>query len=470
MATFEIDKGNILGEGQSCVFRGTYWNKTVAIKRMVKTPSLTDDEFEFQKILKHKNVLSILAVLDDLDFRYILLELCSGSLYQVIKKTFKGTPLLPSDREVLYQIADGLDYVHSKNLVHCDIKPQNILISMTGEIKLADFGSSRKTTNGTFIPSGPIGGTLQWMAPEVCPKDSKMNKVSAMADLFSFGCVCFVFLTREKGGIHPFGDWNTPYLSAQVQCNIREGRQVNTEKLKHHPYANFIRPMIENNPDNRGTLTEFMTNLTVPTASSSIPSDMNISTFHQVEQEKTLVDLLLAQEQPNHASGSHETMLNNEETTNPKVPINCEVELTSLQSPRGFNGLSLNDKIEGDAGEADSDGSVKVDTSIKSIGEEPLQVVGNFFDQEDFEQEAKPSPSVLSGCNSSLSANGLVKRELKPKVVTNKGDYEEQEEDVRKISLNVSDEQETRDPPNLSTIKLNDTAKFETIKNCRPLP
>ncbi len=91
-------------------------------------------------------------------------------------------------------------------------------------------------------------------------------------------------------------------------------------------------------------------------------------------------------------------------------------------------------------------------------------MVGNFFDQEDFEQEAKPSPSVLSGCNSSLSANGLDKRELKPKVVTNKGDYEEQEEDVRKISLNVSDEQETRDPLNLSTIKLNDTAKFETIK------
>jgi hypothetical protein len=71
MATFEIDKGDILGKGQSCVFRGTYGSEAVAIKRMVKTPSLTDDEFEFQKILKHKNVLSILAVLDDLDFRYI---------------------------------------------------------------------------------------------------------------------------------------------------------------------------------------------------------------------------------------------------------------------------------------------------------------------------------------------------------------------------------------------------------------
>jgi serine/threonine protein kinase len=155
--------------------------------------------------------------------------LCSGSLYQVIKKTFKGTPLLPSDREVLYQIADGLDYVHSKNLVHCDIKPENILVSMTGEIKLSDFGSSRKTTNGTFIPSGSVGGTRPWMAPEVWPTDSNMNKVSAKADVFSFGIVCFVFLTREDGGIHPFGDWNTPYLSAQVQWNIREGRQVNIE-------------------------------------------------------------------------------------------------------------------------------------------------------------------------------------------------------------------------------------------------
>ncbi len=69
--------------------------------------------------------------------------MCSGSLYQVITKTFKGTPL-PSDRDVVYQIADGLDYVHSQNLVQFDIKPENILVSMKGEIKLADFGSCVK--------------------------------------------------------------------------------------------------------------------------------------------------------------------------------------------------------------------------------------------------------------------------------------------------------------------------------------
>ncbi len=142
-----------------------------------------------------------------------------------------------------------------------------------------------------------------------------MNKVSAKADVFSFGCVCFVFLTREKGGIHPFGDWNTPHLSAQVQCNIREGKQVNiagysssystytssavavldTEilwfipELKHVPFANIILPMIENNPDNRGSLKEFMKKTTILPASSSIPSNKNTNT----QQEQTLADLFL---------------------------------------------------------------------------------------------------------------------------------------------------------------------------------
>jgi hypothetical protein len=73
MATFEIDKGDILGIGQSaCVFRGTYGDKTVAIKKIELTPSLTKKEIKFQKILDHKNVLVLVAVEHDRDFRYIL--------------------------------------------------------------------------------------------------------------------------------------------------------------------------------------------------------------------------------------------------------------------------------------------------------------------------------------------------------------------------------------------------------------
>jgi hypothetical protein len=66
------------------------------------------------------------------------------------------------------------------------------------------------------------------MAPEVFPRDSSnMNKVSAMADVFSCGCVFLVFLSREDGGIHPFGDRNSHHET--IQNNIREGNQVNME-------------------------------------------------------------------------------------------------------------------------------------------------------------------------------------------------------------------------------------------------
>jgi serine/threonine protein kinase len=157
----------------------------------------------------------------------MVLELCSGSLFQVIQNTYDG-PALPSDREVMYQIADGLNYVHSQNLVHLDIKPENILISTNGQMKLADFGLCMENKRGVCILNGSVRGTYSWMAPEVFPRDgSNMNKVSAMADVFSCGCVFFVFLSREDGGIHPFGDRNSHHET--IQNNIREGNQVNME-------------------------------------------------------------------------------------------------------------------------------------------------------------------------------------------------------------------------------------------------
>ncbi len=158
----------------------------------------------------------------------MVLELCSGSLFQVIKNTYNG-PALPSDRNVLYQIAAGLDYVHSQNLVHFDIKPENILISTKGQMKLADFGLCMETVNGVCNLTGSGRGTYSWMAPEVLPEgnDIVSVRVSAMADVFSCGCVFFVFLTREHGGIHPYGEWN---LSRNgVQLNIRNDQPVNIE-------------------------------------------------------------------------------------------------------------------------------------------------------------------------------------------------------------------------------------------------
>jgi serine/threonine-protein kinase/endoribonuclease IRE1 len=138
-----------------------------------------------------------------------VLVLCAGTLKDFCVKKYKG-PELPPDGIVLYQIADGLHYIHSRKLVHRDVKPDNILISMTTPIqmKLSDFGLVKKTSSrGTFTQSG-LKGTEKWMAPEILElmEDDdiiQLPRGTIQSDTFAAGCVFFYFLTRGK---HPFGN------------------------------------------------------------------------------------------------------------------------------------------------------------------------------------------------------------------------------------------------------------------------
>lgn len=155
------------------------------------------------------------------------MELCVGDLRQQIEGKYEGA--LPSDRDVLYQIADGLDYIHSVELVHRDIKPENILISTEGKMKLSDFGLSKEMNQRhTFSLSG-IAGSLYYMAPEFyklfttqnnSSEETNMERIrgASTIDIFSAGCVFFEFLTH---GIHPFGK------TATVLSNIERNDPVN---------------------------------------------------------------------------------------------------------------------------------------------------------------------------------------------------------------------------------------------------
>ncbi|XP_046460948.1 serine/threonine-protein kinase/endoribonuclease IRE1-like isoform X2 [Daphnia pulex] len=243
-------KEDVLGRGTfGIVYLGIFNEEKIAVKKILLNLSEKEGrEVDLQKNLSHENVLKICRVVEDDDFRYIVLELCAGTLSEVIENSYKG-PALPSDKMVLYQIADGLDYIHSNKLIHRDIKPENILISMAGKMKLSDFGLSKQiSTRGTCSISG-IKGTLLWMAPEFF---ENIEKATPKCDIFPCGCVFFVFLTRENGGIHPFGDTNDPL---QIQFNIREGKPVNIEKLNSDHFALlFVRKMIERDPSKRISL------------------------------------------------------------------------------------------------------------------------------------------------------------------------------------------------------------------------
>lgn len=129
---------------------------------------------------------------------------------------------LPEELEVLLQIAKGLEYIHLKRLIHRDIKPGNILIK-NGIIKISDFGLSKQLNLNDSCSMSGFRGTALYAAPEVLrlyyqTKATSSFRGSSRCDIFSAGCVFFVFLTR---GTHPFGDL------LYVQINISENKPIN---------------------------------------------------------------------------------------------------------------------------------------------------------------------------------------------------------------------------------------------------
>jgi serine/threonine protein kinase len=137
---------------------------------------------------------------------------------------------MPTDQQVLLQMAKGLHYIHSQivhdsqPLIHRDVKPGNILISCDNPsvIKWADFGLSRAVVTGiSSFTWSQLKGTQRWLAPELIQSDVEAKvRGSQSCDVFALGCVFFFFL---KQGMHPYGDGDK-YI---VQYNIKNENQVN---------------------------------------------------------------------------------------------------------------------------------------------------------------------------------------------------------------------------------------------------
>jgi len=176
------------------------------------------------------------------------LELCDASLEKAFlpdddPRKYKG-PLL-DDLDFMLQLSLGLDYIHNKNLVHRDVKPDNILIhspSSTEQvlIKLSDFVLSKDTKNGEFVMSNRDDkGTMYYWPPEIFSFYDKMNRLSNETsdenilrttltnkiDIFSCGNVFFNFLTK---GMHSFGT-----EEKEIVVNLRQSQPVNLIKGKN---------------------------------------------------------------------------------------------------------------------------------------------------------------------------------------------------------------------------------------------
>lgn len=134
---------------------------------------------------------------------------------------------MPPDPNALHQMASGVAYIHSKGFVHRNVKPENVLISSSGVLKIADFGFCKpfRKTN-SFSMSTPRG-TRIYCAPEFLQLEGKTNeekeKINSdvSIDVFSLGCMFFCYI---KKGDHPFAKPGSPITYA-VASNIVYGKK-----------------------------------------------------------------------------------------------------------------------------------------------------------------------------------------------------------------------------------------------------
>jgi serine/threonine-protein kinase len=133
--------------------------------------------------LDHPNVCTIHDVGEDGSWCYIAMQYVEGvSLAEVIG----GRPL-PLHRLLLiaHQVADALSAAHERGVIHCDIKPRNIIITSRGQAKVLDFGLARllAPTSAETTRSAGVGGTPAYMSPE----QARGAAVDHRGDIFSFG-------------------------------------------------------------------------------------------------------------------------------------------------------------------------------------------------------------------------------------------------------------------------------------------
>ena len=203
--------------------------------------------------LSHPNIVSMYDVGYDQGYHYIVMEYVDG---ETLKEYITRHKRLSVDNAVKFTIAiaEGLEHAHAMGIVHCDIKPHNVLITKTGRVKVTDFGIARAMNAGnTLMYTNSVMGSAHYLSPE----QASGKPVNGSTDIYSLGVVLYEMLT----GRVPY-EGETP-----ISVALKHVRERLTPPSRYNPgippllEAAVMKALAKNPEDRFATITDMISDL-----------------------------------------------------------------------------------------------------------------------------------------------------------------------------------------------------------------
>lgn len=241
--------------------------------------------------LSHPNIVNIYDVVDEGDIHCIVMELVEGiTLKSFIAK--KGHLGIKESIGIALQVAQGIEAAHEQHIIHRDIKPQNMLISKDGKVKVADFGIARAASSQTV--NSTVVGSVHYISPE----QARGGYVDARTDIYSLGITMFEMLTGKV----PFeGDNTVTVALAHLEMPIVRPSMLNPEVTDS--VEKIVLKCTEKKPDNRyATIADLISDLRKALIDPSVvigdvPS-VEATAGHTIQISKKELDVIKGHKEP----------------------------------------------------------------------------------------------------------------------------------------------------------------------------
>ena len=249
--------------------------------------ALLKHEFNVAKDLHSPRVVKVVEYREDGGRPFLVLELFSElNMKQALRRGPDSLAFMLD--KIVEQAAEGLYYMHTKNWIHLDIKPDNFLVSRDGDVKLIDFTIAQKKKKGLgklFHSAKVAKGTRSYMAPE----QIRRKVCDERTDIYAFGCVVYELCTGKPPytGDTP-NDLLSKHLSASIPSPIVHNDNVTRE------FADVVKGMMSKSPDSRPpSMWEFLKTFRSIEIFKKRPRRPQISVFDNMPGIKAADDMLL---------------------------------------------------------------------------------------------------------------------------------------------------------------------------------